>query len=400
MKKCFLVLVVAALALAGCSGKSGNGNTWRSPGASDPGAAFAVTPADKADGVAVSAEIGLKDGGELTEVKLTGKNGKAVEGDFREDKTSWVPADPLDYDTAYTASVTAKDAKGKSGTSTTTFTTMSRPGNRMSAHMYMGDNGVYGQAMPIVVEFKNGGVKKANRAAVERRLFVKSDPAQTGAWHWDSDIQVEYRPKEYWQPGTKLTVRLGLGGLPIGDGRYGQQDIDTVASIDTVRREIDVDDKTKQLVAKQDGKVVKTMPVSLGKPAKPSLSGTMVIIERLDKTVFDSSTYGTPVDAADGYRTNIQFAERLTWDGQFIHAAPWSVADQGKRDVSHGCVNVSLDNGHWVYDFTKVGDPVVVRGTSDKLTDGNGFTAWNQPWDEFVKGSALGGSPAPSTSPS
>jgi lipoprotein-anchoring transpeptidase ErfK/SrfK len=400
MKKFTVVLVVAVLALAGCTGKSGNGSAWHSPGEPDSGAAFAVTPADKATGVAVSAEIGLKDGGKLAEVKLAGKDGKAVEGDFREDKSTWVPADPLDYDTAYTATVTAADAKGKTGTSTTTFTTMSRPANRMAAHLYLGDNGVYGQAMPVVVEFKNGGVKKAQRATVEKRLFVKSDPPQTGAWHWDSDIQVEYRPKDYWQPGTRLTVRLGLGGLPIGDGRYGQQDIDTLASIDQVRREIDVDDATKQLVAKQDGKVVKTMPVSLGKPAKLSLSGTMVIIERLDKTVFDSSTYGTPVDAADGYRTNIQFAERLTWDGQFIHAAPWSVSDQGKRDVSHGCVNVSLANGQWVYNFTKVGDPVVVKGTAEKLTDGNGFTAWNQSWDEFVKGSALQQPPEPTPSTS
>ena len=152
--------------------------------------------------------------------------------------------------------------------------------------------------------------------------------------------------------------------------------------------------------------MVKTFPVSLGRPTKPSFSGNMVIMERLDKTVFDSSTYGTPVNSADGYRTDIQFAERLTWDGQFIHAAPWSVADQGKRNVSHGCVNVSLDNGHWIYDWTKIGDPVVVKGTERQLNIGNGFTAWNMSWDQFLAGSALQGgtsssaSPQPSTSPS
>jgi lipoprotein-anchoring transpeptidase ErfK/SrfK len=116
----------------------------------------------------------------------------------------------------------------------------------------------------------------------------------------------------------------------------------------------------------------------------------MVIIERLDKTVFDSSTYGTPVNSPDGYRTDIQFAERLTWDGQFIHAAPWSVADQGRRNVSHGCVNVSPENGQWVYNWVKIGDPVVVKGTERQVNAGNGWTAWNMSWDEFVKGSALG----------
>jgi lipoprotein-anchoring transpeptidase ErfK/SrfK len=390
MKKTALLMVAFVLALSACTGgASGSGGSWHSPGTAT--ADFAVTPAENAKDVPVSAEIGLKDNaGSLTDVKLADAGGKAVDGDWRADKSSWVPATPLKYSTTYTASVTAKDKAGKSGTSTTKFTTMARPGNRMEAHLYMGDNATYGQAMPIVVEFKNGGVAdKANRATVERRMFVTSDPPQTGAWHWDSNIQVEYRPKDYWQPGTKLTVRLGLGGLPIGDGRYGSVDIDTKASIDTVRREIDVDNASKQLTAKQDGQVVKTFPVSLGKPAKPSFSGNMVIMERLDKTVFDSSTYGTPVNAPDGYRTDIQWAERLTWDGQFIHAAPWSVKDQGKRNVSHGCVNVSLDNGAWIYNWTKIGDPVVVKGTEKQLPIGDGFTAWQQPWDEFVQGSAL-----------
>lgn len=390
MKKTALLMVAFVLVLSACTaGKSDSGGSWHSPGTAT--AAFTVTPAENAKDVPVSAEIGLKDNaGSLTGVKLADADGKPVAGDWRADKSSWVPAAPLRYSTTYTASVTATDKAGKTGTSTTKFTTMARPGNRLEAHLYMGDNATYGQAMPIVVEFKNGGVAdKANRATVENRMFVTSDPPQTGAWHWDSNIQVEYRPKDYWQPGTKLTVRLGLGGLPIGDGRYGAVDIDTKASIDTVRREIDVDNASKQLTAKQDGQVVKTFPVSLGKPAKPSFSGNMVIMERLDKTVFDSSTYGTPVNAPDGYRTDIQWAERLTWDGQFIHAAPWSVKQQGKTNVSHGCVNVSLDNGAWIYNWTKIGDPVVVKGTEKQLPIGDGFTAWQQPWDQFRQGSAL-----------
>ena len=250
--------------------------------------------------------------------------------------------------------------------------------------------------MPIVVESPNGGVPLQCRAAVERRLFVTSDPPQPGVWHWDSDIQVEYRPKEYWRPGTKLSVRLGLGGLPIGDGRYGATDITATAAIDTVRRVIEVDNASKSLTAIQDGQPVKTAPVSLGRPDKPSYSGTMVIIERLEKTVFDSSTYGTPVNSPDGYRTDIQYAERLTWDGQFIHAAPWSVADQGRRNVSHGCVNVSVENGKWIYEWVRVGDPVVVKGTERRLPPGQGWTAWDMSWEQFVAGSALNQPTSPS----
>jgi lipoprotein-anchoring transpeptidase ErfK/SrfK len=389
-RRLLLVALAALLALAGCS--SGGTRFVQPGGHASSGAALGVTPADKATGVPVSAEVALADkGAKLGAVSLTDAGGKQVAGGLRTDGSSWVPDEPLDYSTTYTVKVTGRNAAGKSGTQTSTFTTMSRPGNRMEAHLYMADNATYGQAMPLVIEFKQGGVAPADRAAVERRLFVESTPAQVGSWHWDSNIQVEYRPKEYWQPGTKIHARLGLGGLPVGGGRYGQQDITVDASIDSVRRVIEVDNATKQLTAKQDDQVVKTMPVSLGRTDKPSFSGTMVIMERLDKTTFDSSTYGTPVNSADGYRTEVQFAERLTWDGQFIHAAPWSVAQQGHVNVSHGCVNVSTDNAQWIYNWVKVGDPVVVKGTEQHLNQGNGWTAWDLSWDEFIKGSALGG---------
>jgi lipoprotein-anchoring transpeptidase ErfK/SrfK len=416
VRRGFAAAAAITLVLAGGAACSKDKNDWNGQGSKGDGdkkaaVELAVTPAEAATDVPVSAEIEVKaTGGKVSEVTLADPTGAAVAGAMRADGTSWVPTSPLKYTTQYKAVVKAADDKGKTAEKTINFTTMARPGNRMGAQVFMSDNiTTYGQAMPIVVEFRNGGVKgKDQKAIVEKRLFVTSEPAQEGIWHWDSDIQVEYRPKEYWQAGTKLKVRLGLGGLPLGDGRYGETDITINAGIDKVRRAIEVDNATKQLVATQDGNVVKQMPVSLGKTANPSMSGTMVIIERLEKTVFDSSTYGVPSNSADGYRTDIQFAERLTWSGQFIHAAPWSVEDQGKRNVSHGCVNISLDNATWIYQWTRVGDPVIVKGTEEKLPGGDGWTAWNLSWEEFQKGSALlkagtpgsGNGPGPSTSPS
>jgi lipoprotein-anchoring transpeptidase ErfK/SrfK len=393
--------LVAVLGLAGCGAGD---NRFVNPSASSaaPGATLNVNPSDNAADVPVSVEIGLQGGDRLTGVELADGSGQRVTGKLRDGAISWVPDQPLDYATGYTAKVAANSAAGKSLTRTTKFTTMQRPANRMDAHLYMTDHAVYGQAMPIVVEFKQGGVAPADRAGVERRLFMNSEPAQPGVWHWDSNTQAEYRPKDFWQPGTKIHGRLALGGLPVGGGRYGKQDITIDAAIDTVKRVIEVDNASKQLTAKQDGQVVKTTPVSLGKPSHPSFSGTMTVMEKLAKTTFDSSTYGTPVNSKEGYRTDVQFAERLSWDGQFIHAAPWSVAEQGHTNVSHGCVNVALDDGQWIYNWVKVGDPVIVKGTERHLGQGNGWTAWDLPWDDFVKGSALrdaAQSPGASTGP-
>jgi lipoprotein-anchoring transpeptidase ErfK/SrfK len=112
----------------------------------------------------------------------------------------------------------------------------------------------------------------------------------------------------------------------------------------------------------------------------------MVVIEKKRHTVFDTLEELGP---EEGYRTEIDYAQRITWSGQFIHAAPWSEGVQGRRNVSHGCVNVSMKNGEWLFARTMMGDPITVKGTEEKLENGNGWTDWNMSWAEYKKGSAL-----------
>ena len=382
---------LALTGLAACS-KDGDSNT---PGAiqsqSPAGPPVALEPAANSTGLPVSSEIvATVEGGEVMAVTLTSADGKTVDGKFRPDKSSWVPNDPLEYTTTYTATVTAKGETGGETTATTTFTTMESPKKRVGATLWNADDAVYGVAMPIMVAFKDGyKIDEDNRAAIEKRLFVESEPHQMGAWRWASGNQLEYRPKEYWQPGTKIKVRVGFGGHPFGDGDFGAVDITGEFSITDVKRELIVENKDKTMKAYEDGEEKKSMPVSLGKASRPSFWGTMIIMEKLRKTVFDSSTYGLPTDDPEGYRTDIEFAERMTWDGQFIHSAPWSVNDQGKRNVSHGCVNVSRANAEWVYNWTEIGDPIEVKDTEQEVADGNGWTCWNMSWEDFLKKSAL-----------
>ena len=86
----------------------------------------------------------------------------------------------------------------------------------------------------------------------------------------------------------------------------------------------------------------------------------------------------------------VNYAMRLTWGGEFIHAAPWSVGDQGARNVSHGCVNMSTSNSAWLFEITHVGDPVIVKGTEVRAgRTATGGPPGTRPWSEYVKGSAL-----------
>ncbi|MFY1668753.1 Ig-like domain-containing protein [Plantactinospora sp. WMMB334] len=345
-----------------------------------------VTPSDGAKKQPVSVEIGTRvKGGTIDDVTLTLAGGGAVKGAMRPDGSSWVPAAPLKYAKTYTAQVTATSPSGQTETRTTSFTTMAKPKSTIGSGLYLFDDKTYGVAMPVVVEF-SPGIPKKDRAKVQQRMFVESDPPQPGAWHWVSNgTQAYYRAPEYWQPGTKLSVRIGLEGIPLSNGRYGNVDRSATAKIGS-RFEMKVDNRTKKMTVLEDGKLVRTIPVSLGKKSTPSSSGTMVVMEKKESTVFD--TRDDP-DPANRYVTDIDFAQRLTWGGEYIHAAPWSVGDQGRRNVSHGCVNVSTAHARWLFEKTKTGDPVTVSGTERKLAAGNGWTAWNLPWKEYVKGSAL-----------
>lgn len=346
---------------------------------------LSIGPAAPGKKLPIATEIATKVGnGQVTEVVLTGSDGSTVAGTMRDDQSSWVPSKPLRYDTTYTAKVTARGEDGTTQTASTTFSTMSNPGSvRVGTGLYLFDGQTYGVGMPVVVEFDEE-IPASARANVEKRLFVESSPPQVGVWRWYGGKQVLYRPRDYWLPGTRLTVRSAVDGLPMGTGRYGDQDRSATVKIADKKIFLDIDNAKKQMVAYVDDKPVKTMPVSLGKPSTPSSSGNMVIMSRDYATVFDTTSEGP-----DGYRIDINYAERLTWGGEFIHAAPWSVADQGYNNVSHGCVNMSWENAKWVYNNTHVGDPVRVSGTEVKLSPGNGWTVWDETWDEYVKGSAL-----------
>ena len=336
-----------------------------------------ANPAPGATSVAAGTDIQLSaPAGPETAVVLRSVDGAAVGGSFQADRRAWRPAHALAYATTYQVQV---------GSSTvTTFTTMAKPSRTVRATSYLGDNHTVGVAMPLILTFDQP-IAKAARPAVQRRLSVTAQPAQTGAWSWISDTEIHYRPRAYWQPGTSITYRAQLGGVPMGEGRYGRADLSVAITVGR-KLEIKVDDSTKQMTVLRDNRIVKVLPVSMGKDSTPTSSGTTVIMEKKKDTVFDTTDELGPTA---GYRIPVKYAQRLTVGGQFIHKAEWSEKDQGKRNVSHGCVNVSESSGAWLFGQTLIGDPVTVRGTSRTLASRDGWTEWNQSWNEFTAGSAL-----------
>jgi len=390
-------VLAAAMALTsactsgGGSSKDGDKpSSWQS-GEDAPKASATITEpkADAKDVPAATAISFTAEQAQETTVELKDSAGKPVQGKLAADGKSWLPAGALEYGQTYTATVTATGDDGKPATATSSFTTMAKPAKQIRVSSFLGDNQVVGVGMPLIVKFSRA-IPQDYRDDMQRRMTVTATSAQEGIWHWISPTEVHYRPKEFWKANSTVTYRVQAGGLPLGDGWYGRSDLTVDIKIGP-SFVMTVENRTKRMTVTKDGKVIRTIPVSLGKKSTPSSSGTMVVIEKKRHTVFDTMEELGPVD---GYRTEIDYAQRLTWGGEFIHAAPWSEGVQGRTNVSHGCVNVSMKEGAWLFSNTRIGDPITVKGTERKLQNGNGWTDWNMSWDEYVKGSALPYEPA------
>jgi lipoprotein-anchoring transpeptidase ErfK/SrfK len=175
--------------------------------------------------------------------------------------------------------------------------------------------------------------------------------------------------------------------VPFGEGVWGEKN--RTVSFSIGERHVSVADASTHQMQVYDGdQLVQTFPISAGSPDNPSYNGAHVVTEMNRDRVMDSSTYGVPVDSPDGYRTPVEFAVRISDSGEFVHAAPWSVAQQGNTNVSHGCINMSTENARWFFEFSVPGDVVEIQGSSAGTLQSDIYD-WTIPWDQWQAGSAL-----------
>jgi len=325
------------------------------------------------------------DEGRFSEVVVVDEQGNEVPGSLGKGSTVWRSApDALDFSKKYTVAASAVDLRGVEQERTAGFRTV-EPVGELVADMYPYEGGTYGVGMPITVTFNHA---VSDRAAVQEALEVETSREVVGAWHWDSDTTVSYRPREYWPANTDVKVNFNLRGVESADGIYGLDNTSQAFSIGSSTVSY-VDARTHTMTVRRNGEVIRTLPITTGKPGWETRSGTKVVISKERLVVMDAATLGVDEDDDEYYRLDVPYAMRLTWSGEFVHGAPWSVASQGSENVSHGCVGMSLDNAAWYYNESKIGDVVQVAGTGRAQDLGNGITVWNESWETWQAGSAL-----------
>jgi lipoprotein-anchoring transpeptidase ErfK/SrfK len=321
--------------------------------------------------------------GTLAEVTVTDDAGVVLPGGLDPGGRTWTAAAQLAYGTTYRVAATALDAAGAATRAAGTIATVT-PRTLTMPTVYP-SGGAVGVGQPVSVTFDED---VADRAAVERRLQVTSTPPVAGSWSWMSDRTVHFRPEHYWPAHAHVAVDVDVYGLDVGDGVHGQQSEHVEFDIGPKRVAV-VDGHELQLRLYVDDQLVRTMPTSLGNRANQTPTGTYVVMGQSRHYTMDSSTYGVEIDAPGGYRTDVEYASRLSNSGIFVHAAPWSVRNQGRSNVSHGCLNVSTADAGWFYENFGRGDVVEVGNAGPALQVWDGFGDWNQSWTDWQAGSAL-----------
>jgi len=360
---------------AGCSaGGSAPGRQVKAA-AAEAEASVAILPSAGSHAVRPGAGVTVRAAhGRLRKVEVRTGNGRPLAGVLAEHGTVWKSDWPLQPSRRYTVLATAAGTNGHPVTATSSFTTLS-PRRVVHVTMIEADHQEYGVGMPISLTFSH---PVTNRKAVERTLSVTTSKPVVGAWYWDGNTTVSFRPRSYWSPGTKVSFTGHLSGVEVAKGIYATRDVHVNFSIgpslivraSTVTHYMDVYYK---------GRLFGHWPISTGRPGDDSPDGRYLTIEKANPTYM----------TGPGYALWVPWAVRFTWSGVYIHDAYWSVWAQGSLNVSNGCVNTSPAHAETYYKMELTGDPVIVTGSPRPGTWDNGWTEWFLPWRKYVRGSAL-----------
>ncbi|XUL91212.1 L,D-transpeptidase [Streptomyces galilaeus] len=392
-----LILGVLLLAVTACGGGGGGSNSGSGSGdakdkASDTAqtkqsqAVVTIAPKDGSKSVDTSGALKISAAkGKLTEVTVKDADGTKVAGAITGGGASWTPATHLAAATKYSVHAVAKDSDGRVAAEDSSFTTLT-PKNTFIGNFTPEDGSTVGVGMPFSVNFTRGITHPDD---VKKAITITTVPAVDVEGHWFGNDRLDFRPENYWKSGTKVTVKLNLDGVEGRAGVYGKQSKTVTFTIGRNQVSV-VDAKKHTMKVTQDGRTIKTIPVTTGKPGYDTWNGQMVMSQKLEVTRMNGETvgYGGEYDIKD-----VPHAIRLTTSGTFIHGNYWGGGAFGNYNASHGCVGLrDVKGGYsssvpaaWFYNHSMIGDVVVVKNSNDQtVAPDNGLNGWNMSWDKWT----------------
>ena len=383
----------------GSTGTSGTGTGAQKSASASPSPTVALptittVPANGATGVDPSKSISVQVlNGTIESVSLSGQD--QTNGTLSTSGSSWTSSNALSVDTGYELTVTAKNSVGKTATSTISFRTLA-PSMTFGVSSVVPPRGAtVGVGQPIRVTFSNY-VPAEYQAALEKACVVTTSPPVKGAWYWVSNSEdggavVDWRPENFWAVDTKVSIAFNLDGVRLGEHQYGTENYRPTHDFTISSRDLRlvVDKDTFKATCYQDGKVIRTWPISTGMTTAETFvtyTGTMAVLGK-GNPVEMKGNYG-PGDTYDDF---VNWATQITWSGTYVHAAPWDPDMGSANDDSHGCIHCPTTDAEWFYGIVLDGDVVTVNGSRARpVAVDNGICTFTLDWADVVKGSSYG----------
>lgn len=381
---CGVIVIVAA----GCSsgGTGGVGAKAPHPRQSVAAPAIKITPAAGARHVRPDVPVRvLATEGHLLAVTLRA-GGRIVPGQMNQAGTKWTSRWALAPGAAYIVEATAGNSAGKTATAESSFQTL-RPATTFSASLdwtlAANQGRSYGVGLPIILNFSQ---PVRNKAAVAKALVVKAQRPVPGAWRWITDQQIVYRVHGYWPPHQVVTLHAHLAGVRAAAGVYGTKNMTYRFRIGVARIST-ANVRTDRMTVRVDGKVARSYGISGGDGSSlvyTTPSGTALTMDKARMVIMTNPN--VPKGAPGWYREPVPLAVRLTNSGIFVHQTPGAEWCLGVANCSHGCVRQPPADALWFYDNNQTADVVRVTGTDRKMAFGDGWTFYQMPWKQWVKG--------------
>ncbi len=232
----------------------------------------------------------------------------------------------------------------------------------------------------LVGTVSDGRLSVANQrgATIERKTYVIHSPATlvdeetlptndrgiTSLFEHDRAITFATSQSAEIVSSSKLTIAVtsATGSAAAAAADFNDDDREELVVVESrpwfgeegqEGKRIVVDLSEQRLYAYENGLLSNSFLVSTARPPYRTPVGEHSVLAKVPLVHYAG---GSGADAYDlGWIPyNLRFYPHI-----YIHYAPWH--NNFGYVISHGCVNVALENIKWVYDWAEVGNPVIVQ---------------------------------------
>ena len=245
------------------------------------------------------------------------------------------------------------------------------------------DGAQVGVGMPIIA-YLSRPIADAQAFNAATRVTVDGKPV-SGAWYFEyktglpgKPIEADWRMATYWPGHARIHMDLPVKGLSAGSGLSYNDDLSLDFSTGPANI-VTVDDKSHVMTVVSDGVKWGSFPVSLGAPTTPTLHGIKVIMEKGANICMTGPGYS---------ECGIKYTQRLTYGGEYLHAAPWNTKHIAAGiDSSNGCTNLTIADAEKLYGLLEIGDVVNYPDANGRhMTMSDGYGDWNVSWATWLTG--------------